>query len=235
MKNKLYIGIISVSILMQKVFVSWRGNSLEHQGNFLLSGVPYCDNLVNHNLYLILWLFPIAVILFLFNGEAKQLYHGYGILKIIRGESKYKVILKKEASICIHSFCILFLYSLIMQESAKFSRAFMKSFLMLYLTFITVLLFQFLLEHFFVDNIIVFCGILVWFSSSIMLSNIFRTNDNFEVWQYAIIPNFAFVQRNGLCQIQSTPNVCLELSVLSIIFILVVICSIAVGNKKDLI
>lgn len=235
MKNKLYIGILIASIFIQKGLIFLRGNSLEYKENFLLSGLPYCDNFVNHNLYLMLWIFPIVIVLFFFNGEAKQLYHGYGILKVIRGELKYKVILKREVSICIRCFCILFLHALVMQDSIKFSETFLKSFLMLYLTFITVLLFQFLLEHFIVDKIVAFSVVLVWFVISIMLSNIFRINENNEIWQYVFIPNFAFAQRNGIIEIQGSINSYLEIGILSMIIILQIICSIIVGNKKDLI
>lgn len=235
MKNRLHTGIIAVSILVQKIFVFWRRNSLEYNENFLLSGIPYCDNLVNHNLYLMLWIFPVIMILFLFNGEAKQLYHGYGILKIIRGESKYKVILKKEAGICIRSFCILFLYALFMQDSMRLSKIFVKSFVLFYLTFIAVLLFQFFLEHLFIDNIIVFICVLVWFVSSIMVSNIFRLNCHYEIYQYTFISNFACAQRNGILQIQAATNICLEIGVLSMLIFLEVIGSLAIGNKKDLI
>lgn len=235
MKNKLYIGILIASIFIQKGFIFLRGNSLEYKENFLLSGIPYCDNLVNHNLYLMLWIFPIVIVLFLFNGEAQKLYHGYGILKIIRGESKYKVILKKEASICIRCFCILFLYALVMQNRMNFSETFWESFLMLYFTFITVLLFQFILEHLIMEHIIVFSVILIWLMMSTILSNIFRLNENFEIWQYVFIPNFAFAQRNGIIQMQTTTNSYLEIGILSMIIILEIICSVIVGNKKDLV
>lgn len=235
MKNNLYIGIIIASVFIQKAFIFFRATSLEYKENFLLSGIPYYDNLVIHNLHLMLWIFPIIIILFMFNGEAQQLYHGYGILKIIRGELRYIVIIKKEASICIRCFCILFLYVMAMQDSVNFSKTFFQSFLMFYLTFIAVLLFQFVLEHIFMDKIIAFTVILVWFVISIMLSNVFKQYANYEIWQYVFIPNFAFTQRNGMIQVQGTANGYLEIGLLGVIIILETICSIIIGRKKDLI
>lgn len=235
MKNRLYIGIIIASVLLQKIFLFWEGSMLSYKENFLLSGVPYYDDFLSHNLHLMLWLFPIIMIIHLFNGEGQQLYQGYGILRIIRGESRCKVIVKKVADMSVRCFGILFLYAIIMQESVNFSKTFWQSFLMFYVTLMTVLFFQFTLEHMIAEQNVVFTVVLVSFTVSVMLSNVLRDHVNYKIWQYVVIPNFAFAQRNGIMETQSMPNSYGMLWLLCGIMIGEIAASMIIANKKDLI
>lgn len=233
MKNKTVYGVLLFSIFLQKLLVMLEGNLAVGKSNFLLSGVSYTSNYIEHNTNLIVWIFPILLLLFLFNGEVEELYHGYGILQVVRGKHISKIVIKRELAIGVKSACILFLHMCIMQNG-KIQIQQIQGYLMLFLTIFSILLFQFVLEHFLKSNV-AYCIVLIGFVVSVAVSNISYAYNKMNWLRYVLFANHGFLERNGFKNIENSLDTIVCFWVLIAIIIAEILFSLYICRKRDFI
>lgn len=223
---------------------------------YMVYGIPYYENISYHTHVSLQYLIPTFLIMLLVNRKTSGLYRGYGILQVIRGVSRKRMILLLYARLVGQVLKYLGLYyigtviftsvlymgghnilpeevkqGVLQRDGAVFGGNLIMATLMYITVYAVIALALSFAEHFVSDKTAYVILITVVFVM-MELDNLIVVIGLPEWLHYILIYNFAYGLRNG---IYGEGSVVTEMMVLSVTALVIVVGSVRLYRKKDLV
>lgn len=223
---------------------------------YMVYGIPYYENVSYHTHISLQYLIPTFLILLLVNRKTSGLYRGYGILQVIRGISRKRMILLLYARLVGQVLKYLGLYYLgiaiftsvlyiggnnilpkvfkeeiLQTDGSVFGGNLIMAALMYITVYVVIALALSFSEHFVSDKTAYVILITVVFVM-MELDNLIVIIGLPKWLHYILIYNFAYGLRNG---IYGEGSVVTEMMILSATVFVIVVGSVRLYSKKDLI
>ena len=223
---------------------------------YMVYGPPYYENISYNTRVSLQYLIPAFLIMLLVNRKTSGLYSGYGILQVIRGVSRKRIILLLYARLVGQVLKYLGMYYLgiailisvlyiggndilteelgeeVLQTYGSVSGGSLIMATLMYITvYIVIVLALSFVEHFVSDKTAYVALITVVFVM-MELDNLIVVTGLPKWLHYILIYNFAYGLRNG---IYGEGSVITEMMVLSVTALVIVVGSVRLYSKKDLV
>ena len=223
---------------------------------YMVYGPPYYENISYNTRVSLQYLIPAFLIMLLVNRKTSGLYRGYGILQVIRGVSRKRIILLLYARLVGQVLKYLGMYYLgiailisvlyiggndilteelgeeVLQTYGSVSGGSLIMATLMYITvYIVIVLALSFVEHFVSDKTAYVALITVVFVM-MELDNLIVVTGLPKWLHYILIYNFAYGLRNG---IYGEGSVITEMMVLSVTALVIVVGSVRLYSKKDLV
>ena len=223
---------------------------------YMVYGPPYYENISYNTRVSLQYLIPAFLIMLLVNRKTSGLYRGYGILQVIRGVSRKRIILLLYARLVGQVLKYLGMYYLgiailtavlyiggndilteelgeeVLQTYGSVSGGSLIMATLMYITvYIVIALALSFAEHFVSDKTAYVALITVVFVM-MELDNLIVVTGLPKWLHYILIYNFAYGLRNG---IYGEGSVITEMMVLSVTALVIVVGSVRLYSKKDLV
>ncbi|MFB1049999.1 DUF2705 family protein [Paraliobacillus sp. JSM ZJ581] len=201
MKSKKFFLFVLLTIIIQVVFTS-KFNLINTQFPFL-DGVPITSAFQLEYKYLLNWYLPIVSISFYFSGYLSKLVEAQSIVFFIRNYSKSQWIIKQFLSMVLFLFTFIVFQSLLFALTTPDNLVFSfgnlsKSFLIYFLTLVTLFSMQQLLELY-IKPEIAHLTINIYIVLSVLFAGEIYQNSTF--FSYFLLPNYGMSFKNGLSQV----------------------------------
>ena len=244
MKSKGFLFIIILAMLMQS-FLSFNMLADRYDGKFptalifLLGIEPKTEYTP-----FILWYFVFVSISFYFTGDIAESLSGYGKYMLIRQYNKVKWIIRRFLTIAIKLFGFSILQSILsfftvsiwLQKQVEFSHfnMLLKALSIYYLTLLSLLLLQMLLELY-IEPQIALVSVNIYVVFSIALAGILFVYNKGQLLLYCLLPNYAMGLRTSIAPENSMfISYPVAVTVLFIILAIIVVISAKKIQVKDL-
>lgn len=201
MKSRKFFLFVLLTIIIQVIFTS-KFNLINTQFPFL-DGVPITSTFGLEYRYLLNWYLPIISMSFYFSGYLSELVKAQSVVFFIRNYSKSKWILKQYLSMILVLFTFVvfqaLLFAFTTSDNLVFSfENFSKSFLIYFLTLVTLFSMQQLLELY-IKSEFAHLAINIYIVLSVLLAEkVYHASTFFS---YFLLPNYGMGFKNGLSQV----------------------------------